>query len=609
MVKVETFGKNKELLYSKRKFHPKQIEFFNYALDVINNDRDTDTITVFPARCGLGKTTFLRIFIKSWLADNENRGLIIVTDNLCRLSELNDENDYRIAYLTADNKATEIIRQTYCPILLISTQRYFQMDSIEPFLTYKNNGIRCRRDTVIFDETPYFFTDSEIGIDQINLFHSALNAGISDLYNSESKAWALSQYDKFRKYLIDTINGLEQKRNQTTYLYFMPDVDCITDDDKRFYEIIEKNENIFEKYPTAKRILSDIDYFIHNGGFFTSFKLKDNNTYHKSFIIRKSHKDKFMLGKDIKTFVLDASAETSELYSDYAEWLNILNCDDFNVPLDFLKLHIVNVNTSRNSLINKPDNLVRLNAIKNYIRGLSLDLNDTVFVTYKALLENGAFEDVGYTASNSMYFGNVKGFNNKKDKHTFIQVGTNRQNNITYLLNLIFYNDDFEGQVKDTCYDIDKNIRIIDKLLKSDLVDSYMCAEVASDFIQNLFRTKARDISNTDEINAYLFCNVTDNLMMELKYAFEFQGATIDIVELDELSIQKIKNRKGDTVAKSILDWIDNKEKGEFDISEMFDALKIDNNGFKAVKKSNPIIKKKFEDMKIPGTRGKYLVA
>ena len=113
MVKVETFNKNKELLYSKRKFHLKQIEFFNYVLDVMNSDRDTDTITVFPARCGLGKTTFLRIFIKSWLTDNKNRGLIIVTDNLRRLSELNDENDNRIAYLTAENKSTEIIRQSF----------------------------------------------------------------------------------------------------------------------------------------------------------------------------------------------------------------------------------------------------------------------------------------------------------------------------------------------------------------------------------------------------------------------------------------------------------------------------------------------------------------
>ena len=240
---------------------------------------------------------------------------------------------------------------------------------------------------------------------------------------------------------------------------------------------------------------------------------------------------------------------------------------------------------------------------------ISFDLDDTLFVSYKALLENGAFEDIGFSTANTMYFGNVKGFNNKKDRHTFIQVGTNRQSNITYLLNLISYNDDFEGQVKDSCYDVDKNIQIIDNLLKSDLVDSYMCAEVASDFIQNLFRTKARDISNKEEINAYLFCNVTDNIMMEMKYAFANQGAKIDVVELDELSISKIKGRKGDTTAKRVMNWLENRNKGEFDISEMFDDLHIDNNGFKAVKKSNPVIKKKFEQMKIPGTRGKYLVA
>ena len=609
MINADTFTKNRERIFPKREFHPKQTDFFKFALETINSDRDTSKITIFPARCGIGKTSFLRILIKSWLADNSGRGLIIVTDNLQRLGELNDENDYRIAYLTAENKATEIIRQGYCPILLISTQRYFQMDSIEPFLTYKNNDIEYKRDTVIFDETPYFFTDSELGIDQLNTFHSALNEGISDLYDGENKKWLLTQYDVFRQKMIDTINGLEQRRNQTTYLFYKPDEDSITEDDSRFYGIIEKNEDIFRKYPAAKNILSDISFYVKNGGFFTSSKLKDSNIYHKSFILRKSHKDKFMLGTDVKSFILDASAETSEQYSEYAEWMDILDCDDFNVPLDFLNLHIININTSRNSLISKSDNAVRLNAIKNYIKNLSLDTEDTLFVTYKALLEKNTFSDIDFTTANSMYFGNVKGFNDRKDMHTFIQVGTNRQSNITYLLNLISYNDDFEGQVKDGYYDIDRNIRIIDSLLKSDLVESYMCAEVVADFIQNLYRTKARDMFNTEEVNAYLFCTVSDNLMMELKYAFERIGAKIDVAKPEELIENKIRNRKGDTVAKRILNWLDCRAKGEFDIAEMFSDLDLDNAGFKTVKRSNPLIKKRFNEMKIPGTRGKYLVA
>ena len=268
MIKRETFELNKERLCKKIKFHPKQNEFFNFALDTINNDTDIEKITVFPARCGLGKTTFLRVLIKSWLADNKNRGLIIVTDNLQRLSELNDENDNRIAYLTAQNKATEIIRQNYCPILLISTQRYFQMDSIEPFLTYRDGEHTYHRDTVIFDETPYFYCNGEIGIDELNILHSALNGGITDLYNQEEKEWALEQYNTFRAKMIDTLNSLEQSRNRTTYLFYRPEFDSITDDDSRFYSIISDSDIVI-KYKATKKILSDIDYFVHNGGFFS----------------------------------------------------------------------------------------------------------------------------------------------------------------------------------------------------------------------------------------------------------------------------------------------------------------------------------------------------
>lgn len=484
MIKNETFELNKKRFYGKREFHPKQNEFFAFALDTINNDTDNEKITVFPARCGLGKTTFLRVLIKSWLADNKNRGLIIVTDNLQRLSELNDENDNRIAYLTAQNKSTEIIRQNYCPILLISTQRYFQMDSIEPFLTYRDGENTYQRDTVIFDETPYFYCNGEIGIDELNILHSALNGGITDLYNQEEKEWALEQYNTFRSKMIDTLNSLEQSRNRTTYLFYRPEFDTITEDDSRFYSIISDSDIVI-KYKATKKILSDIDYFVHNGGFFSSFKLKDNNNYHKSFLVRQSYLDKFCLGK-VKTFILDASASVSEQYPYDSEWMELLDCDDFNVPLDFLNIHIVDVNTSRNALISKDDRDTKIQAIKNYISQIVTDLDDTLFLSYKPLIEGNVFEDIGFTTSNSLYFGNAKGFNNKKDKHTFIQVGLNRQSDINYLLTFLSNNEDFDMRIKKDITDVQKNIAEMDSMLKSDLVDGYMSAEVVADFIQNL---------------------------------------------------------------------------------------------------------------------------
>lgn len=610
MIKKTTFEKNKDLICSDRKFHPNQIEFFKFAMDAVNNDRNTNQITVFPARCGLGKSTFLRILIRSWLVDNPDRGLIVVTDNLQRLSELNGENDDNIAYITSENKHVEIARQAYCPVLLISTQRYFLMDDIKPFLTYTKNGVKYRRDTIIFDEAPYFYRDSEIGIDELNTLHSALNNGATDLCDPNDKAWLVDQYNKFRGKMIDEIESLEHLRKQSVYLYHRFKFNAITNDDTRFNSIIKNSPDIFLKYPTAKQILSDIRFLIENGGFFASNKLNDSNDYRKNFIIRRDFKDKFMLGKTVKTFIFDATAEISENYPIDADWLNILDCERFNVSLDFMKIHVVDVNTTRNALLSREDKTQKIDAIAGYISEIIAPIHpdDLLFVTYKNLLENHSFEDIGLSKNNCMYFGNIRGNNDSRLKHTFIQVGMNRQTGIKYLMNFLGNNLDFSTRIKDNCDDPEESIEEIDRLMRSDLIDSYMTAELTADFVQNLFRTKARDIFNTDPIEVYLFTKKSENLMMELNYHLARFGAIIDIVELDCLKMQKIKNRKGDTKAKQILEWIEKRPLGEFDISEMLSDLNLTNDWFKKIKKRNTTIKQMFDQMKKPGSRGRYLI-
>ena len=607
MIKATTFRKNLNQIYD-RKFNKIQLSFFNFALEQINNDRNTDNITVFPARCGLGKSTFLKVLVKSWLEDNTDSGLIIVTDHLTRLNELNDETDRRIAYLTSENKETEILRQAYCPVLLISTQRYFQMDSIDQFLHYYDNGVTKTRNTIIFDESPYFYEDGEIGITEINLLHSALNDGISDLCSSNDKQWIVGQFDSFRQNLIETINGLEQKRNQTTYLFYQPDCEWITDDDMRFYSILENNTDVYKKYPQVKKILFDLEELLKNGGFFCSFKLRDNNDYHKSFMVRHSYLEKFKLGGEIKTFIFDATADISEMYPTGAEWLNVLDCSDFNVPLDFLKVHIVDVNTSRNALINKESKDKTLKAIKDYISEKVTDRDDTLFVTYKALFESREFDEIGFTLDNSLYFGNTKGFNDSREKHNYIQVGLNRQSDIKYLLNLLSNDEVQESFIKnENILNIQRNIAAMDSLLRSDLVDSYRCAEVCADFLQNLFRTKARDIDNREEINVYLFCKHSENMQMELNYWLANEGATIDMVELEALKKDKITNRRGDTKPKIILNWLDRQPQNfEFTIAEMLDELGLSARQFKTVKRGNKYVKSLFDRMKVTGKRGLY---
>ena len=145
----------------------------------------------------------------------------------------------------------------------------------------------------------------------------------------------------------------------------------------------------------------------------------------------------------------------------------------------------------------------------------------------------------------------------------------------------------------------------MDSLLRSDLVDSYRCAEVCADFLQNLFRTKARDIDNREEINVYLFCKHSENMQMELNYANE--GATIDMVELESLKKDKITNRRGDTKPKMILNWLDiQPPEFEFTIKQMLKELGMSTQQFKTVKRGNQYIKTLFDRMKVEGKRGLY---
>ena len=72
----------------------------------------------------------------------------------------------------------------------------------------------------------------------------------------------------------------------------------------------------------------------------------------------------------------------------------------------------------------------------------------------------------------------------------------------------------------------------------------------------------------------------------------------------------KIKNRKGESTAQKILEWVENQECGrEFTVDEFLAELGIEAKNFKVAKRNNSFIKKLFDGMKIENTRGKYRIA
>lgn len=601
MIRKHVFETTRQLMYHGRPFADKQLEFMEYALDTINTDKNTDKITVFSARCGLGKSTFLQVLIQSWLKEEKEEGLIIVTDNLERLSSFTNGDD-RIAYLTAENKSSEIVRQMKCPVLLMSTQRYFQMQSIDRLLECQINGVGCRRNTIIFDEAPYFYKSGEFGIDELNYLHSAIES-ISDKCNPEDKEWLVSQYNVFRDFMIDVIKSLEFERSKTSYLFWQSERESITEDDTRFYDILKRNiRDIKGNYPKTEEILHHIFLLLQNGAIFKSLKTHDSDTYSKGFIITEKLHDRFMTNGCVKTFVFDATAKYSEMYPQDAEWLNILDCDQFNVPLDFMHVHLIDVNTTRNAIFNQKDSRDRIEAIKAHIASKGLKPEDSLLVSYKSLVDNRRFEDIGFTEKNSMYFGNTKGFNNHSDKHNYIQVGYNRQSDINYLNLLLSNNEDFNLHMTRDITGIENNIAAFDSMMKNDIVDGYMSAEIVVDIIQNVFRTKARDITNRENVDVYLYIKNTDNIMLELQYAFAMLGATIEVEEIQQMKIAKIKNRNTQkkTNAQKIIDWLETLSPGQkFTSTDMLVALNITQSQFNKTKEKNSVIAAMFKDMHI----------
>ena len=96
-------------------------------------------------------------------------------------------------------------------------------------------------------------------------------------------------------------------------------------------------------------------------------------------------------------------------------------------------------------------------------------------------------------------------------------------------------------------------------------------------------------------------------MKMELNYWLANEGATIDVVELEALTKDKITNRRGDTKPKTILNWLDRQPQGfEFTVAEMLDELGLSARQFKTVKRGNKYVKSLFDRMKVTGKRGLY---
>ena len=549
-------------------------------LDIyLSENTDNKTIKVFPLPCGVGKSEYIKYLISDAL--NNCYGLIVITDEVERLNsyivaqdeqltEYIERNRHRISILSSETIADEIGQLYKKPIVLMSTQRYFDL-SINEIKQFTAN-----RKKMVFDERPYIFTTHKITIEKLNNVDSALKDGLDDTVSQSIKEKLINNWN-----IINTKLQEELKKNEilnTNYkreIYFNSSIiekELITD----FFTTAEKYKPHLKKYNADIVKTIEATKQLMTEGIIVSQKIKckgSNNPYANYFMVLINNISK-LLQIEATVYVLDGTADIAPEYD--LNCIKMFDCSKFKPNLQNLTINVVKVNTSKKRFTENKEtanNLIK--DIIEYIKSQPQNI-DTIF-TYKTIVDkfNDDFKNVNW-------FGNIKGSNQYRDVCHICQVGLNRFPDLIYLL----YANEI-GRFND----IDKDL--INRIYDKRTINNLCCRLILSDIEQNLYRCKIRNRDNTEMCTYTLICNMEEYetlLNMIMKRYKEF-GATINNIETPPhfiLSKAKARKSKHETSTQRFEKWYKRQPKGrKFKRADIMKECKINESQFKELKRTN----------------------
>lgn len=549
----------------------------------IDNSTDTSTIDVFSLPCGIGKSTYLKHKISDCL--NSNKGLIVVTDSLDRLSDyVNDDdlsayisrNANRIVILTAENIGQEVKKIDYKSIILMSTQRYFGMTAAEiKALTQYKYGVR---DKIIFDEKPYLYENIRIDISVVDNIDIALHTVLDNNINQAEKEWLCSQWQTFIVRFKSIIKELEARNTAYQYDTWYDKLSSVTDNDSEFTRLINKyRSNLNVKDSTLYKKILAIIQIAENGARFISYKKSkstDNcniNVYDNYFNVIVDNRDK-VLNVGAKCIVLDG---TAALLPDYdSDFVNLIDCSRFSRAYPNLTIRFVDVpTTAKNKLCGK-DGAKTIKVIADYINSLPYQ-TDCVF----------SFKDCANEFKKYFpiydYFGNIKGKNQYNQLHNLTQIGVFRYPDVVYA--------DIAG------YNIlSSNSKLTAKIMTQQAFahrqKQIMYKYISADIEQNLFRSAVRNADCNEPIIYTILLNMREYGNIADIITQRFPKAKIEILPIPSMFLQlKTQSRKNKeiSVSQKVLNWLMQQPKDSIiKISDMLSALQINYDTFKNAKKS-----------------------
>lgn len=560
----------------------------------IKADTDTNTISVFPLQCGVGKSEYITYLIADALSNKY--GLIVVTDAIDRLNnytcsnknemltEYIKRNTNRISILNAENIYSEINTLPLKQIILMTTQRYFNLSRDDIInLTSQHN---YKREKIVVDERIYLLESRKLTIKSLNDISTALNEALDNTVNATDKQWLINQYDEFNFKLQQKLKENENQNNDNQSfkreIYFKSDDLTISEDDKKFDNLIQKYKRRLQKYnPDVFKDLEAINKLMIDGAI-TSQKVKSkssNQEYKNYFTVVINNADK-LINVGAKVFVLDGTADVSPEYQ--LKCVNMVDCSRFNRDLSKLTINIVNINTSKNRLTRKGDKTAHLiQTIIDYIKSQPLNI-DTIF-TYQAI--EGKFKD---EFENVEHFGNIKGKNDYRDINHICQVGLNRWSELVYILyanEIGIYNDSDNSVIK----------RIYDR----ETIDNIRCKLILADLEQNIFRCKIRNYDNKENCTYTLMCCISEEtsifenyqpLVNIIKARYEPLGARVNVINTPiEFQLLKAEQRKtaNETSVQKFCKWLNSQPEGRtFKRIDIKSECSMNDSEFKSLRQS-----------------------
>ena len=363
-----------------------QNEFIDYCTDfIMTNQRNKKKVPVICSPCGIGKTTTIKKLISKVLSDDDLPGMIFVTDTIKALEEVAADNIDNISLLTQENLSTEITAQKSKKILLMTSQRYFNLiaEEINELLVWDGG----RRTKIIIDERAQVFKQTNINLKNLNEIDTAIENGIDNQFPDE-KAWCKDQWRKLRQHLEDAMYSYEQLCAGRLELWHKDSWGTITEDNTRFFAFLEKYKSELNmKYQLFFTDLQAVTQIVTDGAIFYCQKrnkkrinAKSTEKYDKSFsVIRDNSSTLNNVAADV--FVLDATADITPDYQ--LPYFNIIKNPRFNMDLSNLEIKIIDVQTSKQAITaNTQKAKKRIATIKKIIEEEKAGKQKTAVFTY-----------------------------------------------------------------------------------------------------------------------------------------------------------------------------------------------------------------------------------